>query len=285
MSTYGIVYRVVNLKNGKSYIGKTKSHYGSVEFGVKGRLRQHLANAYMRSRQNECPLFYRAVRKHGKESFIVETLLECPLDNLDFFEISLIEKYDSSNRKFGYNIALGGKGRTVVEISENVREKISKAQNSGEMNIRKMFRKGVLVGYYVRRRQNGKVYNKCFSSTKHSLEENLKLASDYLEGIKTGNCSDNPYNKNGVLPKGICYNKNRKGEINGYLAFFSKEGKRLAKSFASSKLSMEDKLSLAKEWLTQAKKGETSDSEYDNLTRRSQEMKTSLSPRTRRENP
>jgi group I intron endonuclease len=173
---YGIIYRIINIANGKCYIGKTKSHYGKIKYGITGRFRQHKVNAFIDSKKNECPLLYNAIRKYGKESFIIETLLECNLEDVDCFEIKMINIYDSCNKNLGYNIAAGGRGRSIVEVSEETREKISKSQSSEITNIKPVIRKGNLVGYRIRRRQNGKIYQKTFTNTKNTPEENFKLA-------------------------------------------------------------------------------------------------------------
>lgn len=60
MNVYGIIYRIVNIVNGKSYIGKTKSHYGDTPFGAENRLKQHINNS--NSRPDDCPRFYNAIK-------------------------------------------------------------------------------------------------------------------------------------------------------------------------------------------------------------------------------
>lgn len=53
-----LIYKITNTANNKIYIGKTKEYYGSEYFGIAGRLRHHLVNAYTKSKYNDCPKFY-----------------------------------------------------------------------------------------------------------------------------------------------------------------------------------------------------------------------------------
>lgn len=253
---YGIIYRIINIVNKKSYIGKTKSHYGKEKYGAERRFKQHLANSHIVSRKNECPLFYNAIQKYGKDSFKLEILLNCELSDVDEYEQKMINLYKSSNRKFGYNIALGGKGRKVVEISEEVREKISNSQSEEEMNIKKIYKNDEHIGYRIRRRENGKMYNKCFVTKKLDLDEKYRLAKEFLQNIKEykNNFNPNPYNKKDNLPVGISKINN------GYEARHKKYHKTFSK--------FDDKINFnyAVEWLENIKVNPLFISKYDDNT-------------------
>ena len=72
--------------------------------------------------------FQRAIKKYGWNNFEHKILF----DNLSFAEaeskeIELIKLYDSTNPKNGYNISTGGKGREGVPLSQEAKDKISKA--------------------------------------------------------------------------------------------------------------------------------------------------------------
>jgi hypothetical protein len=248
--SHGIIYRIFNDKNNKSYIGKTKSKYGKSKhtFGTKGRLKRHFSNAMSKYAIEECPLLYNAIRKYGKESFKIETLVECNLEHVDDYEILMIKTYDSTNRNYGYNIALGGKGRTVVHVDNNVRNKISACNNEENflLNIRPVNRNNVQVGYVVKRSENGIHYCKKFSSTKNSLEENLELAKKYLESIKSNNIQENFIinNKESKLPTNI-FNKKKNGILIGYFVSMNINKKRYEKHFSHKKYTLEEKLELA----------------------------------------
>lgn len=253
MTAYAIIYRIVNTVNGKSYIGKTKSVYGEkTEYGLKGRWSQHVANSKMPSRQNECPLFYNALRKYGSENFKAETLLHCNLTDMDFYETQMISLYDSTNKNFGYNIAKGGRGRSVVEISNEIRQKISKSQRAegDSMNIKPLFKDKKLVGYRVRRREKGAVFQKEFGNQKNTVEENLRLAQECLACIEKGTFVSNRYNRKEALPTNISYYKEN-GQNIGYIVTVMKNNKKSHKTICSKSLSMEEKLQQAIEYKKQ----------------------------------
>jgi hypothetical protein len=252
---YGIIYKITNKINQKSYIGKTKSHYGKMKFGLKGRWRQHKVNAKIKSRENECVLFYNALKKYGEDNFIPEILLICDLDSYDNYEIDMIKLYDTTNREFGYNIASGGKGRSVVHVNSEIRNKIYESQKSTDdlVNIKKFERNGKLVGYRLKYRNRGIQYQKYFTSTKYTVEENFKKAQEYIENIKKGITDYNKYNRKYNLPKNISYHKENNINI-GYKICIIKNKVTYSKTFCSKLLSMDEKYKLSIEWLDKIKK-------------------------------
>ena len=249
MSTdFGYIYRIVNKHNQKCYIGKTKSKYGEMSWSVKDRWKRHLTKAFSKNpvESNECPLFYRALRKYGKEAFKVETLLTCELNLVNDFEIKMISAFLANDRQFGYNIANGGKGRSVVNVDEKTRERLSRCKDDKfPLNIRPVYRKEKLVGYRVRRIIRKKEYIKVFSSTKFSPEENFLKAKKWLENFKENKENpDIPYNKKSALPKHIFLRK-KDGKPIGYEVHIIRNKKRYQKRWASSKETMKEKLEKA----------------------------------------
>jgi group I intron endonuclease len=100
----GILYRIINMKNGKCYVGKTYA-------GFYIRLSRHISD----SKREDRPL-YRAIRKYGLNSFSAEILGEYPSNLLESKEIEYIKYYDSFNN--GYNATLGGEGHKLLDIDE-----------------------------------------------------------------------------------------------------------------------------------------------------------------------
>lgn len=104
------IYKITNLINKKIYIGKDTTsdpnYYGS---GL---------------------LINRAFKKYGKEHFTKEVIDETDnYEELSKKEIYWIEKYNSTNRRIGYNISKGGDGGDVFTNHpdlELIKEKISK---------------------------------------------------------------------------------------------------------------------------------------------------------------
>ena len=90
-----IIYKITNKVNGDFYIGKTSK-------SKEERLRRHFYNA---SYGTETYL-YRAIRKHGKENFIIEELENNIHKNkIDEKEIDYISKLNPK-----YNMTSGGDG-------------------------------------------------------------------------------------------------------------------------------------------------------------------------------
>lgn len=90
----GFIYKITNKVNGKSYIGQTR-------YTVEFRWRQH-------QHKKDNTHFHCAIAKYGVENFIVETLEECEIADMDSREIFYIAKYDTYNN--GYNSSTGGDG-------------------------------------------------------------------------------------------------------------------------------------------------------------------------------
>lgn len=97
--------------NGKAYIGITKN----VE------QRWNLGHGY------DTQLFGRAVKKYGWNNIKHEILLDgLTKEEAEQKEIELIEKYNLTNKQYGYNIMLGGQsGARGIEVSEETRKKMS----------------------------------------------------------------------------------------------------------------------------------------------------------------
>ncbi len=203
LKSLGEIYKITNIINNKIYIGKTKTYYKNMKFGSENRFKNHIASAFSKSKKYDCPKLYNAIRKYGKDNFKVDIIYTCPIDEVDIYEIKYITEYNSTNDKNGYNIALGGGGRSVVDVSEEVRKKISSKQSDTEMNIKPYFRKKIHTGYTVQRRDNGKVYRKYFTNTKNTVEANYLLAKSYLDDIKKSQVKNNKYNRKKSLPENI----------------------------------------------------------------------------------
>lgn len=248
----GIIYKITNTANVKIYIGLTKEYHGDgstkVKYGIQGRLSNHFSCAFSKNKKNDCPMLYNAIRKYGKESFMIEEICKCSTDKVEEKEIYYIKEYDSINKKIGYNISLGGDGNHRNKIKEETRMNISKSQRQGIMNITPYYKEKILVGYIARRKENGKQFQKYFTSTKFSPEENKLKAIQYINSIKNNKDDSDinkKYNKENNLPKNINLAVNKNKKICGYTVHIMKEGKKYSKTFQKSYLSMEEKLQLA----------------------------------------
>lgn len=96
-ATTGCVYRLWNIHNGKSYIGKTVRY-------LTERIRAHAAT-------KDGTYFKRALDKYGIKSFVAEVLeSNVPIGELDEAERKWIRAYESTRSDKGYNLTIGGTG-------------------------------------------------------------------------------------------------------------------------------------------------------------------------------
>lgn len=240
-----IIYKITNTVNNKCYIGQTKDFDSqSKKWGLEKRWKKHIYNA--KTDRNKCVCFENAIRKYGHEKFKPEILIKCDTEDVNEFEILYIRVYESTEKKYGYNITKGGEGINGVEYTESYRTNMSKGHGSvtGVANIkpikcRKTFE---LIGYKVCRMIDNKVYSKDFSQSDKTIEEKFKLANQWLEELKQGSHREKTYDRENKLPKNISYEKNKKKEIVGYRV---RIGKKLYGTFSSSSLTMNKKLQLA----------------------------------------
>lgn len=105
MNNYCVYYHR-NLLNNKLYIGISKD--------VKVRWKNNGTN------YKECKYFYRAIQKYGWNNFEHVVLIDNISKELAcIFEKELIEKYNTQNNNYGYNIASGGFGGCTVKGSSH----------------------------------------------------------------------------------------------------------------------------------------------------------------------
>lgn len=107
MEAFGVVYLIINLLNGKKYVGQTVKTVGK-------RFNQH-------ARQDT--LIGRTIRKHGKENFRYGVIKSCASKSeMDYWEKFFIKNLKTKSPK-GYNLTDGGGGCTG--FTEEVRAKMS----------------------------------------------------------------------------------------------------------------------------------------------------------------
>ena len=114
----GYIYKITNLVNNKIYVGQTVS-------SINKRFNDHLYNSLAGFR--DAPLLSNAIKKYGKENFIVEMIEHCENEKLDEQEIYWINKLKSHySYGHGYNISLGGQSGFLYDS-----EKILMLWNEG----------------------------------------------------------------------------------------------------------------------------------------------------------
>jgi len=147
---HGIVYKITNKKNGKVYIGQTinikyfHNYYGS---GI---------------------YISRAIRKYGIKIFKKEILEHCnSIKDLNEKEQFYIKKFNSNDKRYGYNLNLGGKN---FIHSDESKKKIS-------LSHKKLF----LEGKLDHKAENNPMYGRSVYSV--WLDKYGKSKADKLQKI------------------------------------------------------------------------------------------------------
>jgi group I intron endonuclease len=102
---YGVIYKLTS-PSGKVYIGQTRN------------LRNRMYSYACQSKNGRSPI-HLAIKSYGMENMVKEVVCECPnQEMLDLCEQVLIEKYNSTDRNFGYNVLEGGRGVTDEQLAK-----------------------------------------------------------------------------------------------------------------------------------------------------------------------
>lgn len=121
------VYEIVNIANGKKYIGQS--------INILTRWKDHIKE--LNKNKSRCTLLQRAWNKYGADNFVFNILKKCNEDDLDYFETHYISLYDTINS--GYNIESGGNKQK--HLAESTKKKIGDAnrgRKASEETRRKM---------------------------------------------------------------------------------------------------------------------------------------------------
>ena len=102
----GIIYKITNKVNGKSYIGQTR-------YTMEFRWRQH-------QHKKDNTYFHNAIHRYGVDNFKIEILEECNVEDLNSREIFYIAKFNTF--KDGYNLTIGGDGNRRLLLDDKYSE-------------------------------------------------------------------------------------------------------------------------------------------------------------------
>lgn len=115
------VYAIVNLINGKMYVGSTKCD-------LQVRFNRHV----IKSNQISMCTLHKAIRKYGKDNFNIRMIEVFDTEKLMFKgEIDWIHYFDTYKSIYGYNDTIGGEGGNTnggKKFSKEWKDKISKAK-------------------------------------------------------------------------------------------------------------------------------------------------------------
>ena len=112
---FGFIYKILNKINNKIYIGQTTRTLKSRIYEYKSHYNKSHTNSHL----------FNSFNKYGWDNFkftIIDTAQT--INDLNSKEIKYIEEYKSNNKKFGYNIELGG--NNAIPTTETL-EKMSRS--------------------------------------------------------------------------------------------------------------------------------------------------------------
>lgn len=109
------IYKITNLIDGKVYIGQTVNY--------NKRKKRHLSSLENGNHHNEH--LQRAFDKYGEDSFKIELIKKCNIEELDKLERYYIKELDACNHDKGYNMMYGG--QRYRNFTKEVRLKMSEA--------------------------------------------------------------------------------------------------------------------------------------------------------------
>lgn len=167
------VYKHTNKLNDKVYIGITfrqpEARWGN-------------GNGYYSNKH-----FYNAIKKHGWNEGFKHEIIATNLskEEAEKLEIELIQKYNSTNPKNGYNINLGGCSNG--QHSEETRNKISK------MQYKKVFQYDRFTGNFIR------AFESTLEAEKFLNIPNANISSVCLKKTKTSHNFIFRYEKDGYV--------------------------------------------------------------------------------------
>lgn len=160
-----IIYKIVNLINGKIYIGQTTT-------SIKKRISCYYSE-YKSNRTKQRVIS--AMKKYGFENFKF-TIIDDAVDknDLNAKEMYWIKEFDSTNPLVGYNVSLGGDN---LWLNEDIRKKIIKA-NTGKKHSKEWKEKisNSLKGHKHSKETKDKLSN--------SQKERFKKESAWNKGTK-----------------------------------------------------------------------------------------------------
>lgn len=118
----GEIYKIRNKITLKEYVGQTLTHRKNKgkyrPFGSEGRFKDHISEAINNTKKNQCVYLNNSIRKYGQENFEYETIINCEISELDYYEKDSIKKYDTLYPN-GYNLTKGGKTTEYIKVKNN----------------------------------------------------------------------------------------------------------------------------------------------------------------------
>jgi group I intron endonuclease len=166
------IYKIENKLNGKLYIGQTIN-------SMKIRLRKHLGQL---NSKNQCSALYFAIRKYGKENFIISEIVsgEFTKEELNDLEIFFINHYNTLSPN-GYNLQTGGGSTTLAdEVKKSISQTLLGREITWRDKISETMKKKWENPEY-RKQQTQQRYSKRGRYREGIVREKLRVKIDEVE--------------------------------------------------------------------------------------------------------
>jgi group I intron endonuclease len=186
------IYKITNLKNGKTYIGQSKC-IGSRWW------RGHITN--LKRGKHDNPYLIRAWEKYGEENFSFEIVeLIDDQEERDKKEEFYINKYKSYDKLNGYNISMSAKGTRGVKHTDEAKNKIRETHIGENSYLSTLTEKEVIeIKTHIKNKtmsvkKLSEIYN-----VKRSVISNIKNGHNWTHITIDGFVSDNTIYRNATL--------------------------------------------------------------------------------------
>lgn len=186
----GVVYKIVNLVNNKIYFGITKC-------SIKKRWREHIHHS---GRVKKNGHLYRAMRKYGKDNFVINVYKTCYSDEQMYSaEKYFIKTNNTTDRTIGYNNSIGGELSSLgAKHSEETRRLIG-IKSKGHPPNKTSYKKGQ---YFPPKSAETKAKISASQKGKTISQEAIEKIKMALTGRKNGPMSEDCKRKIGESNRG-----------------------------------------------------------------------------------
>ena len=177
---YGIIYKITNIATDKIYIGQTIH-----------KLAYRWNNHIKAAKRGSKTYFHKAIRKYGKDSFIIEQIAEASSkEELNRLEITYIQKYNSLVPN-GYNTSTGGEGGDNFTNNPNI-ESIKQHMSEGRKRYFANWTEEERSAFSEKRRQialnpNGKMQSQEYKEKMRIACTGKKRSKETVEKMRLAN--------------------------------------------------------------------------------------------------
>lgn len=182
MSTH-FIYKITNKINWKMYIGRSVNPIARFAKHIK------IAETYS---EDSCQFqaIHRSIKKYGKINFLFEIIDSCNENEIRDREIYWIQKLNTQNKSFGYNLTSGGDGvvnPSIDSINKRIIKLRGKKHSQEHNNKISQAHKGKTLSQDTKdkiSKSNSGINNGMYDRT-HSIETRKKMKAAQSNRIRS----------------------------------------------------------------------------------------------------